>query len=283
MNREQIPSRSLVALLLAGLLALPGAVGAVDRSPEEFEALARDARSDPAALDELEATTSIDGMPIDIAWLLGDDEVRPARLGALPVPPEAGTDANPATVAADILGEARFDTSGRVPIATVIQAWTLRTISGILLAIERAIPGGLATVGWFLLALAIGGLAAASWALLRRRERAIEGIVDSGRGRTGPSPGAIERRAVEAERGGHFEDALRLRFVAALIRLDAHGAIRLYDGLTSESIAATLDLPLARQLIRTHDEVAYGGRPATASDAEASREGWPRVVREATP
>jgi hypothetical protein len=283
MNREPIPSRSLVALLLAGLLAMPGAAGAVDRSPEEFEALTRDARSDPAVLDELEATTSIDGMPIDIAWFLGDDEVRSARLAALPAPRQAGPDADPATVAADILGEDRFDTSGGVPISTVIQAWTLRTISGILLAIERAIPGGLATVGWFLLALAIGGLAAASWALLRRRERAIEGIVDSGRGLPGPSPGAIERRALDAERYGRFEDALRLRFVAALIRLDAHGAIRLYDGLTSESIATTLDLPLARELIHTHDEVAYGGRPATASDAAASREGWPRVVLEATP
>ena len=284
MTRAPTPSRSrLIAALVAGLLALPGAAGAVDRSAEEFNELVRNARTDPAAATELEATTSIDGVSVDIDWLLGDDEVRRDRLDALPVPEPGVPDGDPGTAVVQILAEDRFDTSGGVPIATVIQAWTLRTISGILLAIERAIPGGLSTVGWLLLTLAIGGLAAVSWSLLRRRERAIEGGVGVTRERRGPSPAAIERRATDAERSGRFEEALRLRFVAALVRLDAHGAIRLYDGLTSDSIAATLYLPLASELIRTHDEVTYGGRTATPSDADASREGWPRVVREATP
>ncbi|NND84678.1 MAG: DUF4129 domain-containing protein [Acidimicrobiia bacterium] len=284
MTRAPIPSRSrFVALLVALLLGLPGAAGAVDRTAEEFAGLVREARSDEAAAAALDATTSIDGIPIDIEWLLGDDEVASSRLRALPIPPRATPEADPSSAAAEILAEERFDTSGGVPVATVIQAWTLRTISSVLLAIERAIPGGLSTVGWILLTLAVGGVAAVSWSLLRRRERAIEDALDTGRGRRGPSPGAIERRAADAERNGRYEEALRLRFVAALIRLDTHGAIRLHDGLTSGSIAASLDLPLATDLISVHDEVAYGGRPATAADATDSRDGWPRVVREATP
>lgn len=284
MTPAAIPSRRrLLALLIACVLAVPGSAGAVDRTAEEFAGLADAARTDAAASDDLRATTSIDGVPIDPTWLLGDEEVVADRLSAMPLPPVPTPDEDPGATARLLLAEDRFDTSGGIPVATVLQAWTLRTISALLLAIEEAIPGGLSTVGWILLVLAVGGIGAAAWSLLRRREQAIEAADSSARTARGPSAGALERRADTAERDGRFDEALRLRFVAALVRLDGHGAIRLHDGLTSDAVDEALGLPLASALIRMHDEVAYGGRQATADDAAESRAGWPRVVREATP
>ena len=40
----------------------------------------------------------------------------------------------------------------------------------------------------------------------------------------GDDPAVLEREADEAERGGAFERAVRLRFRAGVLRLDARGA-----------------------------------------------------------
>ena len=283
MTRARTPSPSRIAiLLLATALAMASPAAAVERTAEEVDGLARSAPFDASADDELRKTTSIDGVPVDMEWILGDPEVTADRLGAFVVdrstrPSDAGERARA------ILTQDRFDTSGGIPASAVLQAWALRTVSGILLAIEQAIPGGLTTVGWVLLVLAVAGIATASWSLLRRRELAIESAERTRGRRRGPSAAALDARALEAAREGRFDEALRLHFVAALIRLDSHGAIRLHDGLTSGSVTATLSHPLASRLVAVHDEVVYGDRPATPADAEQSRTGWRQVVQDVTP
>ncbi len=283
MTRARTPSPSrIAAVLLAAALALASPAAAIDRTAEEVDGLARSAPFDAAADDQLRKTTSIDGVPVDMEWLLGGPEVASDRLGAFVVdrssrPIDAGAQARA------ILAQDRFDTSGGIPASAVLQAWALRTVSGILLAIEQAIPGGLTTVGWVLLVLAVAGVTTASWSLLRRRELAIESAERTRGRRKGPSAASLDARALEAAREGRFEDALRLHFVAALIRLDSHGAIRLHDGLTSGSVTATLSHPIASHLVAVHDEVVYGDRTATPTDAEQSRTGWRQVVQEVTP
>jgi hypothetical protein len=103
----------------------------------------------------------------------------------------------------------------------------------------------------------------------RRRTAADAGARD---------PDALERAADDAERRGELERALRLRFRAGLLRLDAVGAIQFRPSLTSAEVRRRLRQPAFDDLAVAFDEVAYGGRRASSADVSGAREGWRRVV-----
>ena len=282
MTRARILSRSAaVALALVLSIAIPAQ--GVERSSAEFLDLASEARTDPSAIPALLETTSIDGTPVDADRLLGDHETLHARLDTVLDQREVDVDTGASTLAESILVEERFDTAGGVAAGAVIQAWLLRLVSGILAAIEESIPGGLGTVGWVLLVGAVVGMGVVARSLLRRRERSIEEQEAAASSEARRRPAALERRASEAEGGGRYEEALRLRFQAALLRLDAHGAIRFHDGITSGQVVERVAHGLLPGLVGTHDEVVYGGRTATIEDVRASKTQWPRVINEVTP
>jgi hypothetical protein len=119
-------------------------------------------------------------------------------------------------------------------------------------------------------------------AIARRRSRG-----DVGRG-VGPSrvgvgeesidPARLERDADTAEQRGELDRALRLRFRAGLLRLDAAGVVRFRPSLTTGQVARRLRQPAFDDLAVVFDEVAYGGRRASAGDLRAARAGWPRVL-----
>jgi uncharacterized protein DUF4129 len=88
----------------------------------------------------------------------------------------------------------------------------------------------------------------------------------------------LERRADEAEQRGDLDTALRLRFRAGLGRLDDAGVVRLRPGLTNAAVSRMLRSPDFDGLADDFDEVAYGGRPATATDVTTARSTWPAVV-----
>ena len=94
----------------------------------------------------------------------------------------------------------------------------------------------------------------------------------------GLDPDELERRADEAERRGDLDTALRLRFRAGLGRLDHAGVVRLRPGLTNAAVSRTLRSRDFDGLANVFDEVAYGGRPATATDVTTARSTWPAVV-----
>jgi hypothetical protein len=94
-------------------------------------------------------------------------------------------------------------------------------------------------------------------------------------------PAALERAADDAERRADNEAAVRLRFRAGLLRLQAAEAIELRSGLTSGQIARRLRSQRFRLLASTFDAVAYGGREASPADVAAARSEWPRVLDEA--
>ena len=91
-------------------------------------------------------------------------------------------------------------------------------------------------------------------------------------------PRELERAADAAERAGRFDEALRLRFRAGLLRLGARGAIRYRPSVTTTEVRRVLGSETFEELARTFEAVAYGGCDADEPDLETARREWPRVV-----
>jgi hypothetical protein len=180
--------------------------------------------------------------------------------------------------ARDILAQDRFQSShrGANPVRDL-----LAHVGDWVREITAVTPGG-PGIDLLILALTVAAVASVAASLVARR-RAREGT-DGGRrvvapGRIGPDE--LERRAAQAERDGDLDAAVRLRFQAGLLRLGDARAIELRPSLTSGEIARQLRSARFDGLARTHDAVAYGGRPAAAADAEQACDDWPAVVGEA--
>ena len=75
-------------------------------------------------------------------------------------------------------------------------------------------------------------------------------------------PRALDRRADAAEAAGDLEAALRLRFRAGLLRLDARGAIEFRPSISTYEVRRTLHSDDFDALAATFDDVVYGGRAA---------------------
>ena len=88
-------------------------------------------------------------------------------------------------------------------------------------------------------------------------------------------PRALDRRADAAEAAGDLEAALRLRFRAGLLRLDARGAIEFRPSISTYEVRRTLHAEDFDALAATFDDVVYGGRPPAPDDVAAARERWP--------
>jgi hypothetical protein len=115
--------------------------------------------------------------------------------------------------------------------------------------------------------------------IVRRRSRGATTAAHAARRRRqGETPDELERAAARAEDQGDYDRAIRLRFRAGLLRLDALGAIEWRPSLTSGQARRRLRLAEFDTLARSFDAVAYGGRAAAASDAAAARAGWARVL-----
>jgi hypothetical protein len=112
----------------------------------------------------------------------------------------------------------------------------------------------------------------------RRRAAAATAAAARAAGARAESPASLERRAEEAERRGAHEEALRLRFRAGLLRLDARGTIELRPSLPTGEVARTLRSSDFDRLAGDFDAVVYGGRPAEPEDVDAARRGWAAVL-----
>jgi Domain of unknown function (DUF4129) len=114
-----------------------------------------------------------------------------------------------------------------------------------------------------------------------RRRTASEARAARARAPGRDDPDALERDADRAAAQGEWETAVRLRFRAGLLRLDARELIEYRASLTTGEVADTVRLPAFERVGADFDEIAYGGRPAQQADDAASREGWERVLTEA--
>ena len=78
----------------------------------------------------------------------------------------------------------------------------------------------------------------------------------------GLDPDELERQAAAAERAGDLAHAVRLRFVAGVLRLDRAGVIAYRSSLTTGQLRAALRSGSFAEIASAFDEITYGGRPA---------------------
>jgi len=267
-----------VALVLA--VACPGIAQATEVTADEFRTLAGEAVDDRAALAELRQVDNVDGQQVDVRGALrgarGDDlEVRLRTLEASVPDGSEPLAIDPSAEAREVLAEDRFQTDSPRPLKGFFE-W-LADLLPDFDWLDGVIPGP-PGVTWLALAALIGVLA---WVLGRRTltrridtSKAAQAAVA-----TRDDPRTLERLAAEAEAAGEFEKALRLRFRAGLLSLDAHGAIDYRPSISTREVSRKLRSQDFDALALTFDDVVYGGRTAEDADVEEARSRWQEVVK----
>lgn len=187
-------------------------------------------------------------------------------------------------VARDILSERRFQgTDLPRPLRGLLEQlgrWLQPVADGIDRAIAFLVdllPGGEATV-WTIAAVLVLAAAATVAALLARRHATVTAEQRRSARLRSRDPTQLERDADEAERAGDYEAAVRLRFRAGLLRLDAANVISFRDSITSYEVARALGSADFDKVAASFDEIAYGGRPAAPDDAVTARQRWARLL-----
>ena len=289
--RDRARQAALAGLLVLVALALtPATVGADEAvSSEELRALAQRARTDPTALEQLREVEEVDGRPMDVGSAL--EGARPAeldvRLRELSGDISDGGGSAPAARrdAHEILEGDRYQDSELPRPFRGALRWIGERLEPVFGPIGRGI-GAVATdpIGALLIGAAVVLTAVfVSTRLIAARGRNLEQASPGGsRSVAETDPAELERQAAEAEASGDLDLAVRLRFQAGLLRLDRRGVLSYRPSLLNGDVALRLHSPTFDELAHDFDEVAYGGRAASASDVAAARDGWPRVLEEAS-
>jgi hypothetical protein len=291
-----VPKRHEIAALAAALAliaAVPATAGATATTRAELSALAQRAQSDPAALTQLRHIDTVDGRPYAIADALrgaSGDELRRRLAEIASLAPQDG--------AAPSAAAARARAHGIVSSSRYSGSDLPRPFKGVLDSIGRWLkpardwirnafgdvagvtPGGSVTLWTITAALLLLLLATLGSRTLRdRAEAGAEARTAAARpGRQ--TPAELEHEADRAEREGDLEAALRLRFRAGLLRLDARHAIAFRPSISTREVSRALSSPEFDQLAALFDGVVYGGREASREDLDASRRSWDAVLRE---
>jgi hypothetical protein len=271
--------RALVVAFVA-ILAVPANALAAEATSAEVRSLA--VSRDAAALERLRSIDLVDGKPVDLRRALGtrDPAELRSRLDVLAEgPATGGADADARADAREVLDQRKYKRSSvpqplRAPFERLGE-WLEDVYDWL---VER-MPGGDIGVWTLVAALMLLFAGILSSRAVRRRveeERASATVAR----RAGEDPRTLEREADAAERRGDHTTAIRLRFRAGLLRLDAGGTIELRPGLTTGAIARALRSPAFDAVAETFEEVVYGGRPATKADAAAAKSGWKTVLAE---
>jgi hypothetical protein len=284
--------RAATAVVLAAVVALgpAGPAGAQSVTGTQFDDLVARAADDRRALEQLRSVREVDGRPVDMARALAGAEGQglASRLQALSAGrPPAGPAVAPAEAraqAGDVLNSRRFKPA-RVPrpfagILRTLGRW-LEPIGEPLGRIWSRVTDSLG--GQLLLVAAVFALASAIALRLigRRSPGDIRRSRPLGVDGDGLDPDALERDAAAAERAGDLDHAVRLRFLAGVVRLDRAGVITYRSSLTTGQLRDRLRSASFARLATAFDEITYGGRPADETDVRAAADGWPRVLAEA--
>jgi hypothetical protein len=94
-------------------------------------------------------------------------------------------------------------------------------------------------------------------------------------------PAALEDEADRLASVGDYAAAVRLRFQAGLLRLEAAGLVADQGVRTDTQMSVSLGSPTFDRLARRHEAVTYAGDPSSADDVEDARSSWPQVPDEA--
>jgi hypothetical protein len=238
----------------------------------------------------LGAVTEIGGTPVDMARLvdapatdLADRLTTLRSLIERSVVSDTQTPGEPGEVARTVLQQSKYDLQGESMLdrlGALLLAWFDQLIDWL----TSALGGPTNTALVFLAIVSIVGFTAFRF-LARRRSGAIERHLTLERLMAeGGDPADLEDRAAAAAAGGDFATAVRMRFLAGLLRLDMAGRITFRPGLTTGEIAETIDDRLFDQLASDFNDIAYGGREAGADLYRTAIAGWDRVLdRSQTP
>jgi hypothetical protein len=267
-----VARRAALVAALALLLA-PTSAAATEVSRTDLGALASEASEDPAALEELRAVTSVEGVPVDLEAVLAgaEQEELAARLNELAAAAEAApaTDLDAAEARARVEEILAGDPPEPPPAPDggggQIELPTLGSPLAIVIAV-------------IVIGLAALTASRAGQRTILEREAAAGGTA-AGTKRTKARD--LSREADDAERRGDFAVAVRLRFQAGLTRLDELGTIELRPSLTATGAVRESGIGEIAGLATAYERVAFGGRGASARDAEAQRSGWSEVVNRA--
>lgn len=279
----------MVLTILLGL-APAGVAGAQSVTEAEVQALARRAVDDPGALARLRAVRQVDGSPVDIGRGL-EGAQGPALASRLRTLAAGGATAGPPVVASEARRDAESVLDGRRFKPSPVP----RPFSAVLTAMGRLLQPVLDPFGrlWARVADSLAAqiaLAAVVFVVAgaittrmvgRRSPRSLDRSRAVGVDARGVDPDELERQAASAEKAGELDKAVRLRFVAGLLRLDRAGVIAYRPSMTTGQLRARLRSGPFTELAAAFDEIAYGGRPAEESDVRAATLTWPRVLAEA--
>lgn len=286
--------RAVAAALVLATLSTPAgtAASAQTVSEPQFRALAQRAVDDQGALAQLRAVQEVDGRPVDVRRAL-DGAVGPALTSRLRTLAEGrargvGGDAVDAAEArrdAEAVLDGRRFKPARVPrplegVLRALGRW-LKPISDPMGRAWRVIAGSLAAQGILAVVVFVVATVISIRLVGRRSPKALHRARPFGVDVEGLDPDELERQAAAAERAGDLAHAVRLRFVAGVLRLDRAGAIAYRSSLTTGQLRAALRSTAFGDLASAFDEITYGGRPAEVSDVEMATTGWRRVLAEA--
>ena len=236
-------------------------------------------------LDRLRSVTDIDGVPLDMDALLdatgGDLDRRLETLGDLLARPlTLDVDAGSAVeTALRVLGQSKYEVGGEGFLdrfGALILAWFDRFLAWLSSALGGPTNTALVVIGVVVLV----GLAAFTF-LARRRSSTLEEEFSLERLiAEGGDPADFERSAEGAAARGAWDEALRFRFLAGLLRLDLSGRITFRPGLTTGEIAASMSDERFDHLVDVFNDVAYGGRHADEASYRSSVQMWTEVLSE---
>ena len=303
MRSTALAIRSIACCTFAVALlgAFPATATALDVDRDELLELA-ERTEDDAALERLRDVDSVEGTPVDVRRILegAGSAAAERRIRSLVSDLALGTssEAPPAATAREqaraILRQDKYRaTPVPRPFRGVLEAISdaLRPVGDALAAffdwvadlfdaLADATPGGANTL-WLTIGIAVVAAAilytqrvVARRAAAGSRERLLEAA------ERGEDPKVLEREAAAAEERGDHELAVRLRFRAGLLRLDAARVIPARDSLTTGEVRRLLRSPTFDRIGSTFDEIAYGGRVARPEDSAESHSGWQRVMSE---
>lgn len=280
--------------VVAGLAVVVGARSAGTAHAQavtgaQLQALAERAVNDQRALAQIRAVQQVDGRPVDVGRALGGAEgpALASRLRTL----AGGATPGPAAVsapgarqeAAAVLDGRRFKPS-KVPrpfagILRTLGRWlepVLEPVGDLWDRVSRTVAARVALVAAVFVAVAV-----CSRLIGRRSPKAMHRSRPVGVDADGLDPEELEREAAAAERSGDLDRAVRLRFVAGVLRLDRAGVISYRSSMTTGQLRSRLGSTSFAGLAAAFDEIAYGGRPAENADVRAATDEWPRVLAEA--
>ena len=186
-----------------------------------------------------------------------------------------------------IVAENRFHQSPVPDPLHGVVSWVGNAVTDPLNAIGRLVshigdvfPGGVPGV-WAFCALLLTG---AIWVLVVRRAHTQLGLAldELTGGVLRETPSELEREALAAERAQRWDEAVRLRFRAGILRLGRQLELDSPETVPNHTLGRLLRSARFDSLTVRFDEVAYGAGTATQADAEQQRREWPQVLDEAS-